>query len=161
MKVERYDIEAAKNITNMLRRRFPTEHARLMAELRGNAGLRGLGAAEEDEVGWWDRILSAGGQALTTIVDFKLSEEVTRATTTSQMRAQQEYDAAVAAEMQRQAVLAAKAQTAAMEYQNQMEFQRQQLELKQAGDRALGRMNWALVGVAGLLGLWLFARMAT
>ncbi len=167
MRQERYDIEAGKNVLTMLRNKYPNEHARLMARLKANVGLAGLGevatttTAEESQPGFWTRLFTAGGNALMEIADYKLTTEVTRQTTTSRQRQQLEYEEAVAAEMERQALLAARAQTQALEYQNQIELARQQADLQLAASSAKSRLGIAAIGIAALLGLWIFARMAT
>jgi len=149
---ERYDIEAGKNVLSMLKQTMPREHARLMAQLRNNVGLAGLGTAEESEPGFWDRIFSAGAGALSTIVDYKFQEQ--------QNKQQQEaYQDAAGVEMERQALLAAQRKTQVLEYTNQMELQRQQAELLNAAQRSKSKLNWALIAVGGLVGLFVLGRV--
>lgn len=154
MKNDRHDIEAGRNVLNMLKQVSPGDHARLMAQLKANAGMNGaLGAAttEEQTPGFWDRLFEAGAGALTTIADYKIQEEQAK-------QQQEQYQDAVAVEMERQALLAAQKQSQALEYQNQMEFQRQRQELEAAATRSKGTLNTALIGVGALVGLWILYR---
>lgn len=155
MNTDRYDIEAGKNILNVLKRASPRDHARLMAQLRGQAGLQGLGATDESEPGFWSRIFSAGTNALEKIADYKIAEQV--AGTEAEVK-QAEYERVVATEMERQAALAARAQTRSLEYENQMEYLRQKSELERAAQKAKSKLNWALIAVGGLVGLWALTR---
>lgn len=153
MNQERYDIEAGRNILNMLKAQSPTEYDRLLQQLMDRAPGTQLGQAQENQPGFWDRLFAAGAGALTTIADYKLAEQTNKAQ-------QGAYDEAVATEMQRQAMLAARAKSQALEFQNQMELTRQTAELQRAAERAKSRVNWALVAVGGLVGLWVLYKVA-
>lgn len=165
MNIDRYDIEAGRNILTMLQRTSPAAYAVLMTKLKTKAGMNGaLGltqSSEENAPGFWTRLFEVGSNALTTIADFRVTQYVKEETTTERQLKQQAYDDAVVAEMERQALLAARAQSQAMEYANQMEFVRQQADLQRAGERAKSKMNWAFIAVGGLLGLWVLTRMIT
>ena len=149
MRTNRYDIEAGRNVLTMLQRVSPGDYAVLMTKLKTQAGMAGLGqnGTEEQTTGFWSRIFEYGGQALTTIADYKLTEQ--RAGLEAQAR-QKAYDEAVVAEMERQAMLANQARTAAMEYQNQVEFARQKAALDAAATSAKTKFNWALIAAGGL-----------
>ncbi len=158
MRTDRYDIEAGRNVLRMLEQVSPHDHAILMTKLKTQAGMAGLGATdgtEEQTTGFWDRIFEYGGQALTVIADYKLTEQ--QAGFEAQAR-QKAYDEAVAAEMEKQAILANKARTSAMEYANQVEFARQKAALDKAATAAKTKFNWALIA-AGALGLVLVFSM--
>jgi hypothetical protein len=154
MKTTRYDIQAGRNVLRMLERASPNDYAILLTKLKTNAGMAGLGqnGTEEQTTGFWGRIFEAGTNALTTIVDYKLQERLSK-------EQQDQYEAAAAAEMERQAYLASQARTQAMEYSNQMELVRQQSELERASQRAKSKFNWALIAAGGL-GLLLVYRLA-
>lgn len=165
MNIERYDIEAGRNVLTMLQKASPADYAILMTKLKTQAGMNGaLGAwgfapagtgtdtTEESSPGFWERIFEVGTGALTTVVDYKIQEE------TSKLQ-QDQYEAAAAAEMERQAMLAAKRQSQAMEYQTQMEFLRQRQALDAAATRAKSKLNWALIAVGGLVGLFILGRV--
>lgn len=158
MRQERYDIEAAQNILNMLQRVSPGDYeillSRLVAQAPGTMpGTLSAADAETSQPGFWDRLFSAGSNALTTIADYKLQEQ--------QARAQQDaYDEAVAVEMQRQALLAKQRESQAMEYQNKVELSRQSAELERAAERAKSKFNWALIAAGGLGVVLLFSILA-
>ena len=77
--VTRYDAEAAKRILNMLRADMPEEYALLMAQLKSQAGLAGLGQVEtEESTSWWGNLIDLGTQTLTTIATYKLQREENR-----------------------------------------------------------------------------------
>lgn len=152
MRQERYDIEAAQNILNMLQRVSPVDHEILMSRLVAQAPGT-LGAAEESEPGFWDRLFSAGAGALTTIADYKLQEAAAK-------QQQDQYDDAVATEMKRQALLAAQRESQALEYQNKAELARQSADLERAAERAKSKLNWSLIAVAGLGAVLLFSVLA-
>lgn len=163
MNTQRYDIAAGRNVLNMLKSVSPGDYAQLMMQLKANAGLAGLGqtAAEESDPSWWEKLLGMGTNALTTIANYQLSEVVDKYGTPPSVQQQNEYQEAVALEMRRQMLLAEQARSQQMEYENQLALTRQAADLRRAADAAKSRLNWALIGVAGLLGLWVFTRMAT
>lgn len=163
MNIERYDIEAGRNVLTMLQKVSPADYAVLMTQLKTRAGMNGsLGqwgfapagtdTTEESAPGFWERLFEVGTGALTTVVDYKLREQTAKAQ-------QDQYEEAVATEMERQAMLAAKRQSQAMEYQTQMEFLRQRQELDRAATRAKSKLNWALIAVGGLVGLFILGRV--
>jgi len=169
MNIERYDIEAGRNVLTMLQKASPTDYAILMTQLKTRAGMNGalgqwgttysgyagdvtVNSTEESAPGFWERIFEVGTGALTTVVDYKMREE------TAKLQ-QDEYEAVAAAEMERQAMLAAKRQSQALEYQTQMEFLRQRQELDAAATRAKSKLNWALIAVGGLVGLFILGRV--
>jgi len=152
MNIERYDIEAGRNVLTMLQKVSPADYEILMTQLKTKAGMNGaLGVAstEESAPGFWGRLFEVGTEALITIADFRVTEKVK----------QEEYEATVATEMERQAALAAQRQSQAMEYQSQMEFLRQRQELDRAATRAKSKLNWALIAVGGLVGLFILGRV--
>lgn len=155
MNTQRYDIAAGRNVLNMLARTSPNDYARLMAQLKANAGLGTLGASADEEAqpGFWSKLFSAGTNALTTIADYKLQERYAK-------EQQDQYEAAARAEMQRQALLAEQARTQQMEYENQVALQRQTQELTRVAEGHLDRFKIAMYGVGGLLGLWVLYRVA-
>lgn len=158
MRQERYDIEAGQNILNMLQRVSPVDYeillSRLVAQAPGTLpGTLSAADAETSQPGFWDRLFSAGSAALTTIADYKLQEQTAKAQ-------QQQYEEAVAVEMQRQALLAKQRESQAMEYQNRLELARQSAELEQAAQRAKSKLNWSLIAAGGLGLVLLFSIMS-
>ena len=150
--VPRYDADAARNIVARLRREMPEEYAILMAQIKAQAGLAGLGQNEpEESSGWWSNILDLGTSALTTIATYKLQREENK-------QAQKTYDDQVQAELSRQALLAEQAATQRMEYEQQMALQKQTRSLLNAASRSKSTFNWA-IAAAGALGLILVWRM--
>lgn len=154
----RYDVKAVQNIMEMLRAESPGDYARLKADLVRKAGgnLKGMGQndSSDSQPGFWQGLLNRGVDVLGTVADYKLQEQTAKAQ-------QKQYNEAVQAEMARQAMLAEQAKTQQMEYVQQLELARQQSELERAADKAKGRFNVAMYGVAGLLALWLITRLAT
>lgn len=154
--MKRYDIEAAQNIVNMLKREAPEEYKRLMAQLASRSRMpMGQSETVEMEQGFWGQLWeqakNTGFQVLDVVADYKMQEKQNKAL-------QKQYDAAVEAEMKRQAVLAAQAQSQAMEHQNRLELGRQKQELLNAASRAKSKMNWALIAALALGG-WLVFRL--
>lgn len=159
--VRRYDIAAARNILTALYHHNPGDYQRLVAQLRQQSGMGAMGATETapetKSTGWWDSLLSAGGNVLNTIANYKITEAKNAEDAKIQ---QQQYDSAVATEMKKQAALAAQAKTQAMQAQQQLDYIRQQTQLEQAAAAAKGKLQLSLVAVGGLVGLWILYRMA-
>jgi len=156
MNIERYDIEAGKNILNALKVNAPGDYAQLMTQLKFNAGMAGLGQGDSDETpGFWNRIFAAGTGALSTIIDYRLQEEQDRQRNRQQQR---EYQQLAETELLRQAALAEQRQSQVLEYTNQMEFARQRQALETALNRSKGNLTRAAMGVGALVGLWLLYR---
>lgn len=153
--VPRYDAAAARNIAEMIRRVSPADYQRLMAKVKRQAGLAGLGQNNGGEsTGFWGSLLDMGRDTLATVVDYKLQERQAKDQA-------DQFEAARRAELERQAMLAEQAATQQMEFRNQLALQEQQRQLERAAERSKGTYQWAMYGVAGLLGLWLITRMVT
>lgn len=152
--VNRYDVEAGKNILEYLRQNHPQEYAALMAKLQNNAG---LGTAQPVSSGsFLDRIFDIGANALETIATHRLDTIVNGE---ANRQAEQDFDNFVQQEMQRQALLAAQAETQALEFQNQLALREQTAALEAAAQSSRNKLNTALFAVAGLVGLFLLVQV--
>lgn len=155
MNTQRYDIAAGRNVLNMLKRVSPPDYARLMGQLRAQAGMGVAGLGEPLEVaeetpGFWGRVFDIGGQALNTIANYKLQERYAK-------EQQKEYEAAAAAEFERQKFLAEQAKTQYMEYENQLALTEQAAALERAKEAAKSKLNWALIAAGGLAAVLAFS----
>lgn len=152
--MQRFDIVAAQNIARNLQRISPRDYERLMQRL--NRRRQNLGTAQPEQqnsTGFWRSVLDFGRDALTEIATFRLQEEGAR-------RQQRAFNEQAQAELERQALLAAQAESAAMELRAQMDLQRQRIELERAAEAAKNRFDLSMLVVLGLGGLLAYRLLA-